>query len=156
MPSKALTVMRVRALAVVGVLALVIMTGGIATLVSGIETALGVVLLVVGAAMIGAAWAFTTLLYRSYLWRLTDQTVELRSGVVVQRHQVLPRARVQNVTKEAGPLSRALGLATVTVHSAGANTPNVTIPDLTIDEGDELRARLLPSAGGSSHSVTGL
>lgn len=156
MSPKALTVMRIRALAVVGALTLVVVTGGIAALVSGMDTPLGVLLLVVGAAMIVAAWVFTTLLYRSYRWRLTDGTVELRHGVVVQRHQVLPRARVQNVTKEAGPLSRVLGLATVTVHSAGANTPNVTIPDLTVDEGDELRARLLPSPGGSTRSVPGL
>lgn len=151
LPPKALTVIRLRLLGPAGFVALVLVVGGIVALVTD-EVAGGAVLgtaCLVGAALVVAGWwVCSALVFRAYGWMLTDGTVELRHGVVVRRHQVLPRARVQNVTKEAGPLSRAFGLASITVHSAGANTPNVTVPDLTVEVGDWLRTSLLPTASG--------
>ena len=103
---------------------------------AGVVTLLGLV----------AWWVLTRLVYGSYGWALTDGTVEMRFGVIVKRHQVLPRTRVQNVTQSAGPVARWLGLASVVVHSAGANTPNIRLPDVNVETGESLRASLLPAA----------
>lgn len=151
LPPRARTMIALRALGPSGFVAVVLLAGSIAAVVGDVAghwvwaggLAAAAVLIVV------VAWLVSGLVYRSYGWRLTEGTVELRHGVIVRRHQVLPRARVQNVTKQAGPVARAWGLATVTVHSAGANTPNITVPDLTVEAGDALRERLLPASSRS-------
>jgi len=148
LPPKALTVIRLRLLAPAGFVIVVLLVGAVAAFLGDVAgaTTYGVVLAAVAVLVLLGWWVFSGLVFRAYGWKLTDGTVELRHGVVVQRHQVLPRARVQNVTKEAGPVSRAFGLASITVHSAGANTPNITVPDLTVEVGDRLRTSLLPAA----------
>ncbi len=148
LPPKALTVIRLRLLAPAGFVIVVLLVGAVAAFLGDVAgaTTYGLVLAAVAVLVMAGWWVFSGLVFRAYGWKLTDGTVELRHGVVVQRHQVLPRARVQNVTKEAGPVSRAFGLASITVHSAGANTPNITVPDLTVEVGDRLRTNLLPAA----------
>ncbi|HQF95400.1 MAG TPA: PH domain-containing protein [Microthrixaceae bacterium] len=148
LPPKALTVIRLRLLAPAGFVIVVLLVGAVAAFLGDVAgaTTYGLVLAAVAVLVLAGWWVFSGLVFRAYGWKLTDGTVELRHGVVVQRHQVLPRARVQNVTKEAGPVSRAFGLASITVHSAGANTPNITVPDLTVEVGDRLRTNLLPAA----------
>ena len=148
LPPKALTVIRLRLLAPAGFVIVVLLVGAVAAFLGDVAgaTTYGLVLAAVAVLVLAGWWVFSGLVFRAYGWKLTDGTVELRHGVVVQRHQVLPRARVQNVTKEAGPVSRAFGLASITVHSAGANTPNITVPDLTVEVGDRLRTDLLPAA----------
>lgn len=148
LPPKALTVIRLRLLAPAGFVIVVLLVGAVAAFLGDVAGAAtyGLVLAAVAVLVMAGWWVFSGLVFRAYGWKLTDGTVELRHGVVVQRHQVLPRARVQNVTKEAGPVSRAFGLASITVHSAGANTPNITVPDLTVEVGDRLRTNLLPAA----------
>ena len=148
LPPKALTVIRLRLLAPAGFVIVVLLVGAVAAFLGDVAGAAtyGLVLAAVAVLVLAGWWVFSGLVFRAYGWKLTDGTVELRHGVVVQRHQVLPRARVQNVTKEAGPVSRAFGLASITVHSAGANTPNITVPDLTFEVVDRLRTNLLPAA----------
>ena len=148
LPPKALTVIRLRLLAPAGFVIVVLLVGAVAAFLGDVAgaTTYGLVLAAVAVLVLAGWWVFSGLVFRAYGWKLTDGTVELRHGVVVQRHQVQPRARVQNVTKEAGPVSRAFGLASITVHSAGANTPNITVPDLTVEVGDRLRTNLLPAA----------
>ena len=148
LPPKALTVIRLRLLAPAGFVIVVLLVGAVAAFLGDVAgaTTYGLVLAAVAVLVLAGWWVFSGLVFRAYGWKLTDGTVELRHGVVVQRHQVLPRARVQNVTKEAGPVSRAFGLASITVHSAGENTPNITVPDLTVEVGDRLRTNLLPAA----------
>ena len=148
LPPKALTVIRLRLLAPAGFVIVVLLVGAVAAFLGDVAGAAtyGLVLAAVAVLVLAGWWVFSGLVFRAYGWKLTDGTVKLRHGVVVQRHQVLPRARVQNVTKEAGPVSRAFGLASITVHSAGANTPNITVPDLTVEVGDRLRTNLLPAA----------
>jgi len=148
LPPKALTMIRLRLLGPAGFVAVVLVVGAIVAFVGDVAGQLvwGVGLLVVAATVLAAWWVFSGMVFRSYAWVLTEGTVELRHGVVVRRHQVLPRARVQNVTKAAGPVARLFGLASVTVHSAGANTPNILLPDLTVEVGDAVRSSLLPTA----------
>lgn len=143
LPPRALTMIRLRSATVLTLVALFV-AAAVVSFVAG-EPVLGAVSLIVSGATAAAWWVLCGLVYRSYRWKLTDETIELCRGYLVRRHIVLPRARVQNVTKSAGPVARAYGLVTVTVHSAGANTPNITLPDIGADTGEALRAGLLPS-----------
>ena len=98
------------------------------------------------AAVVAAAvwWVWSTLRFRAVSWELTEGTVESRLGVVRRVESVLPRGRVQNVTKSSGPVERALGMATIHVHSAGANTPDIVIPHVYEADAEHLRSVLLP------------
>lgn len=143
LPPAALRLWRVQVGLIVGFVALVFLAGGVVAIVAG-EALFAVVALVVVALAAAGWWFGTGWCFRAYRWQLTDATVELRRGVWIRRHEVLPRERVQNVTQTAGPLARSMGLATVMVHSAGARTPDVVIPDISGDVAAALRAELLP------------
>lgn len=95
-------------------------------------------------AVVGLWW--TPLEHRRWGWRLTDELFEVRSGVVVRTVAMVPRSRIQNVTTAAGPLQTQLGLVSLSVHTAGARTPNVSIRDLDAETAEWLRhqLRLLP------------
>lgn len=135
------------ALNVVGVLVvgLMIMIGlRVAAGVSVIWWPLPVLAMVIGG--VGLWW--TPLEHRRWGWRLTDELFEVRSGVVVHTIAMIPRSRIQNVTTSTGPLQARFGLLSLSVHTAGARTPNVNIRDLDAETAEWLRhqLRLLPHA----------
>lgn len=105
-------------------------------------TAVLVVGAVVAALVVGPLQA---LRWRRWSWRLTDRAVELRSGVLVRRHVVLPHFRVQQIDVLEGPLERLLGLATLRVTTASASG-SVELPGLDADVAPGVRSELLARA----------
>ncbi len=81
--------------------------------------------------------------YRAWRYSLSPDRLRVEHGVITTRSAVLPRSRVQHVSTERGPLQRWLGLVTLTVHTAGANTPNVSIPHLMDADADAIRQELI-------------
>jgi len=63
------------------------------------------------------------------------------SGVMFKRLVAIPYGRMQFVDVTAGPVARALGIATVTLHTASTETA-ADIPGLPADEATRLRNRL--------------
>jgi membrane protein YdbS with pleckstrin-like domain len=80
--------------------------------------------------------------YRQWRWGLDERWIERRSGVISRTTQVVPRSRVQTVTTRTGPLDRWLGLRSVTVHTAGTHTPNLSIPHLDDATAERIRTEL--------------
>lgn len=104
---------------------------------------LAVWLLVVAAVVLFVgAWLWAGVDHRRWRWRLTPDLFEVRWGVLVRRTALVPRSRIQNVTTSAGPLQSRFGLVTLTVHTAGARTRNVTVEDLDVGHAEAVR-RLL-------------
>lgn len=97
------------------------------------------VLVVLGAAF---AWWWAGVDHSRWAWRLTTDQLEVRRGVVIRRAHLIPRSRIQNITSTAGPLQRRFGVTTITVHTAGARTPNVSIEDLDAGHAEGIRRRL--------------
>jgi membrane protein YdbS with pleckstrin-like domain len=62
--------------------------------------------------------------------------------VVGHHTATIPRNRVQTLTSENGPIDRLLGLTSVTVHTAGAGAPNLSIPHLEDATVEWLRGEL--------------
>lgn len=91
---------------------------------------------------VAGAWWWTGLDHSRWAWRLTTDLFEVRHGVLVRRIYLVPRSRIQNVTTTAGPLQRRYGLVTLTVHTAGARTRNVSIEDLDAGHAEGVRRRL--------------
>lgn len=58
--------------------------------------------------------------YRVHRWESTDTAVYTQTGWLGRERRLAPMSRVQTVDFEQSPLSRLLGLATVTVTTASA------------------------------------
>jgi len=101
-----------------------------------------IVPLLIGVVVAGLGWALATLEYRSWRFELTDEWIQARWGVITRRSATIPRNRVQTLTSENGPIDRMLGLTSVTVHTAGAGAPNLSIPHLDDATVEWLRGEL--------------
>ena len=96
----------------------------------------------VAAALLGAVRA--VFLRRSIrAWGYAERAEDLlvRHGLLVRRLSIVPYARMQFVDVTAGPIERAAGLATVTLHTAAAAS-DATVPGLEAAEATRLRDRL--------------
>ena len=116
---------------------------------------------VVLAALGQTAWAIAvgagTIVLLTWLWWLIGRRVRsfgyaeraddllVTSGILFRRLVVVPYGRMQLVDLTAGPLDRALGVATVQLHTAAATT-DATIPGLPPEDAGALRDRLATRA----------
>jgi membrane protein YdbS with pleckstrin-like domain len=101
----------------------------------------GGVLGVVGIALLGWWWVVVGRAVRSWGYAERDDDLLIRHGVLIQRLTIVPYGRMQYVDVSVGPLERALGLATVQLHTA-AEATNAHIPGLPAEEAARLREKL--------------
>ena len=97
---------------------------------------------VVGLLTIAIGWPVATVRYRSWRFELTDEWIQARWGVLTHHTATIPRNRIQTLTSENGPIDRLLGLTSVTVHTAGAGAPDLSIPHLRDTTVEWLRGEL--------------
>ncbi len=78
---------------------------------------------------------------RAWGYAENDEDLLVTSGVMFKRLVAVPYGRMQFVDVQAGPLQRFFGVATVTLHTASAETTS-NIPGLPSSEATRLRNRL--------------
>jgi membrane protein YdbS with pleckstrin-like domain len=96
----------------------------------------------VGGGLLVLGLVHTVLLYRSWLFAVESDALELERGVLTRVETAVPFVRIQHVDTQRGPLDRLLGLSSVVVYTAGSRGADVTIPGLTPDRAQKLRNRL--------------
>ena len=108
--------------------------------------------LVAIAAMGGAVWAWSWAPRNTASWGYAEDEEDLlvTGGVMFRRLVAVPYGRMQFVDVQAGPIDRAFGIASVTLHTASTETA-ATIPGLPADEATRLRNRLTEL--GESHGA---
>ena len=79
---------------------------------------------------------------RSIGYRLREDDLLFRRGIMFQRQVAVPYGRMQLVDITRGPVARALGLADLKFVTAAASTA-VTVPGLPMEEADRLRDELV-------------
>ena len=89
--------------------------------------------------------AFTPRRVRAIGYRLRDDDLVVRRGIMFQRFAAVPYGRMQLVDINRGPLARALGLAELKLVTAAAAS-NITIPGLPMADAEQLRDRLVELA----------
>ena len=101
----------------------------------------GIVLAVLS--VVGAGWGWSWAGRNQRSWGYAEESDDLlvTRGVMFKRLVAIPYGRMQFVDVEAGPLDRAFGVATVTLHTASAETA-ADIPGLPAEEATRLRNRL--------------
>jgi membrane protein YdbS with pleckstrin-like domain len=99
------------------------------------------------AALLLGAWPVAR--YQAWGYCVRESDVVLRHGVLWKLVSIVPHARIQHVDTRRGPLERALGLASVTIHTAGSVGATLTIPGLDAAHAEQLRDRLAALSGAS-------
>ena len=89
--------------------------------------------------------ALTPRRVRSIGYRLRDDDLLFRRGIMFQRFVAVPYGRMQLVDITRGPVSRAVGLADLKLVTAAAAS-NVAIPGLEFEAAEELRDELVALA----------
>ncbi|MFD5864634.1 PH domain-containing protein [Agromyces sp. NPDC127015] len=82
---------------------------------------------------------------RSIRYRLRDDDLLFRRGIMFQRQVAVPYGRMQLIDITRGPVARALGLAELKFVTAAAATA-VTVPGIPMEEADRLRDELVALA----------
>ena len=94
------------------------------------------VLVLLGVAL-GVGWELAY--YRRFSYELTDDTLDIASGVVSRRRREIPLRRVQNVDISRGLVQRALDLAVVDFETAGGGETEASLRYVSYDESKRLQ-----------------
>ena len=85
--------------------------------------------------------------YHARGYSLADARLRVVRGVLFRADTVVPFGRVQHIDVGQGPLERAYGLATLTVHTAGTHNASVSLPGLRREDADAMREEIRAAIG---------
>ena len=80
--------------------------------------------------------------HRRTLWRLDGDGFAVQRGRWWRIESRIPISRVQHLDLKRGPLERAMGLATLVIHTAGTRMAAVSVNGLDDADAERLRDRL--------------
>lgn len=89
-------------------------------------------------------------LYRIWRYRITDDRIETRKGLIFRTYTSVPFARIQHADTNQGPLLRLFQLAHVQVYTASSVH---VIPVLPIDRAHSIRAQIVELTNRSGDDV---
>ncbi len=88
------------------------------------------------------AYGWALLRYRSLAYRVDGRLVMAQAGVLTRRQWLVPTAKVQSTVVRSSLFQRRLGLATLSLDTAGPGTRKVTVIDLPVDDARSIAADL--------------
>jgi uncharacterized protein len=96
-------------------------------------------LLVIG--VIAAIWSFVEpyFLYKSWRYDIDEDFLQLKFGVITERHFLVPMTKIQAVSTKQGPILRKYGLYTISIKTMGSSHE---IPGLPEDVASQLREQI--------------
>lgn len=94
--------------------------------------------------------AHATLSYLFYRYRLTEDAVLVRSGVLLRKHLELSFERIQNINLEHPFYFRPLGLVTLRIDGAGSAADEVSLAALGRGEANAIRAYIVSRRSGGA------
>ncbi|TKX70213.1 PH domain-containing protein [Halorubrum sp. SP9] len=92
-----------------------------------------------GAAILVAMFAYEVAYYRRFEYVLTEDTLDISSGVISRREREIPYRRIQNVDVSRGVIQRAIGVAAVDLETAGGSSTEGSIRFVTPEEATRLQ-----------------
>lgn len=81
--------------------------------------------------------------YETWRYRETDEDLAVAHGIWWKTRRYVARARIQHVDVAAGPIARALGIVSLSIHVGGQVSAAVDIPGLDPAKAEEMRKALL-------------
>jgi putative membrane protein len=101
----------------------------------------------------GIAIGYEVLRYRIFAYELTDETLNIDSGVLFRREREIPLGRIQNVDMTRSVVQRAIGIAAVGIETAGGSSTEASLQFVSrpeakrLQEGIRTRKRELEATG---------
>jgi len=92
-----------------------------------------------GGAILVVAFAYEVAYYRRFEYVLTEDTLDISSGVVSRREREIPYRRIQNVDVSRSVIQRAIGVAAVDLETAGGSSTEGSIRFVTPEEATRLQ-----------------
>ncbi|OYR57961.1 PH domain-containing protein [Halorubrum halodurans] len=92
-----------------------------------------------GLAVLLVAGAYEVAYYRRFEYALTEDTLDIRSGVISRREREIPYRRIQNVDVSRSVIQRAIGVAAVDLETAGGSSTEGSIRFVTPEEATRLQ-----------------
>nr|WP_083268719.1 PH domain-containing protein [Lentzea guizhouensis] len=102
--------------------------------------------LIASGATVGAILVFSFLLWRTTKYRITDDQVELHTGLLTRKQLSVPRDRIRTVDLTSKPGHRVFGLSAVRIGTGQQDVPGtdgLTLDAVTSEEAERLRVLLL-------------
>lgn len=88
------------------------------------------------------AVAYQLVYYQRFEYELTDDTLDIASGVVSRRNREIPLGRVQNVDISRNVFQRALGIAQINLETAGGSSTEASLRYVSHEEALRLQSEL--------------
>lgn len=92
--------------------------------------------------VLAAAVAYQFAFYRRFTYDLTEDTLDISTGVISRRVREIPYRRVQNVDVRRNPVQRALGIAELRVETAGGGETEASLRYVRADDAARLQTEL--------------
>ncbi|PCR90162.1 PH domain-containing protein [Natrinema ejinorense] len=86
--------------------------------------------------------AYGVAYYYRFTYHATSSTFDVTSGVLSRRSREIPYRRIQNVDVSQNLFQRILGLAVVSIETAGGGQTEATLNYVSEDEADRLRSEI--------------
>ena len=77
-----------------------------------------------------ASWFWPYLEFNRISYRIDQEGLEIRRGVIWRHSITIPLGRVQHADVSQGPIQRMYGIGTLTVHTAGTQNASIQIDGL--------------------------
>lgn len=95
-----------------------------------------------GGLAVAAVLGYELLYYRRFTYELTDDTLDIHSGVISRRDRELPYRRIQNVDISENTIQRLLGIAAVGLETAGGSSTEGSIRFVSANEARRLQREI--------------
>ena len=99
-------------------------------------------ILIVVALILIFVFIVAVLAYRRYRFRITTESIAVKSGILRITQTDVRWERVRAVNLERGPIERALGLAQISLDTAGSAEAEVQVPAIKLQLAELLRAKV--------------
>ncbi|MBD1373548.1 PH domain-containing protein [Hazenella sp. IB182357] len=97
-----------------------------------------ILIAIVVISVLGTVWSFINPLLRYKNWRydIDEEFLQLKSGVLYEKHELVPMTKIQSVATKQGPILRKYELYSISIETMGSSH---TIPVLSKDIAIKLR-----------------
>lgn len=67
-------------------------------------------------------------LYKNWRYDVSEEFLQMKSGVLVEKHQLVPMTKIQSVATKQGPLLRKYGLCSLSIETMGSSHAIPALP----------------------------